>query len=143
MSEATFPIHTEASDVHSSCVACHRPIHSHDGTRGWIHTSSGTYRCPTFPFGWADPGKPRDIEAVIQAAAAEAEVNGYDEGFADGKAEGRDDGHQEGVAEGRQQMHDELTRALTSFLAELGDRVAGDPAVVRRALVRAWNRVTP
>lgn len=131
MSEVAFLIHTEASDVHSSCVACERPIHSHDGKRGWIHTSSGTYRCPTFPFGWADPGKPRDIEAVIEAAAAEAEAegrqNGYDEGFADGKAEGRDDGHQEGVAEGRQQMHDELTRALTSFLAELGDRVAGDP----------------
>lgn len=147
----TAPVSTGLTALHevSACVNCQHPVHSWDGKRGWIHTLTGTYRCPVWPHGWAEGTTTSDLETRLDEAAAEAEEigreAGYEDGYSEGESEGRDagydDGQKDGIAEGRQAMYDELNAALAGALDELDDPVP--LAVVRRSLTKAWNRVTP
>lgn len=80
------------------CELCRHPAHSHDPVRGWIHTTSATYRCPDYPYGWVQPIK--NLSALSEES--------YESGYIDGHGNGHDDG--------RQAMHRELFEAVTACL---------------------------
>lgn len=136
-----------ALDEVSACVNCQHPIHSWDGKRGWIHTLTGTYRCPVYPHGWAEPGAgEEEIERRIDEAVSEAETigrdNGYEQGYSEGEAEGeekgRSAGYDEGLTDGREQMHGQLLAAVNTVLDS-----AIAPEELRAELVHAMMRIQP
>jgi flagellar biosynthesis/type III secretory pathway protein FliH len=131
----------------SACVNCQHPIHSSDGKRGWIHTLTGTFRCPEYPHGWAEPGAgEEEIQRRVDEAAAEAEIVGRDRGYEEGYGEGKSDGekagysagYDEGLTEGREQMHDQLLAVVNTVL---DSAIATDQ--LRAELVHAMMRVLP
>lgn len=138
---------------HRACDNCRMPVNDQGmstrdegpGSRGWIHTLTGMYRCAD-PYaegdGYAAPGP--DSEQALESARDEAYQVGEETGREEGYDEGRDEGHTEGVKEGRAQMRDELDFALSGALDGLipvspgGDTVSLEH--VRAMLTDAWER---
>lgn len=147
---------------HRACANCGHSLNDQGmsvdrSLRGWIHTETGQYKCPSGSYpesdGFALPMEDTDsVEAKIERAAQEAyetsraaceETMYDDEQMDDAKTEA----HNAGVTQGRADYSAELNGAITAALhryrtgaALTGERLAVYEAL-NEALTEAWESV--
>ena len=129
---------------HRACEQCQHPVNDQGmgEDRGWIHTLTGSYRCPPGTAGnWATPAPGEGaIEAAVEAAIIETEQVTReaceDEMFDD---EQMADAEDKAYEAGRNDMFDAVALAFTDAMADVADDAPAD--TLRAAMQAAWTEI--
>lgn len=79
---------TTSLRTYGACENCGQGIHTDaDVKRGWIHTGTGNYSCPSG--GFAGPLSAETMEARVEESFDYGHEEGYDVGYDNGYEEGQ------------------------------------------------------